>query len=83
MLCTREDIMNTLLEKGMERKMAYKIMEYVRMGKANHVKSVRWQEMKNEMRKTGIPQWYIESCEKIQYLFPLAHTAAYMKVEQC
>ena len=71
LICTREDIMNTLLEKGMNRRMAYEIMEHVRKGKANRVDSAKWQEMKVEMRKTGMPKWYIESCEKIKYLFQM------------
>lgn len=79
LICTREDIMNTLLEKGMNRRMAYEIMEHVRKGKANRVDSAKWQEMKVEMRKTGMPKWYIESCEKIKYLFPLGHAVEYVK----
>lgn len=82
LICTREDIMNTLLEKGMNRRMAYEIMEHVRKGKANRVDSAKWQEMKVEMRKTGMPKWYIESCEKIKYLFPLGHAVEYVKARE-
>ena len=82
LICTREDIMNTLLEKGMNRRMAYEIMEHVCKGKANRVDSAKWQEMKVEMRKTGMPKWYIESCEKIKYLFPLGHAVEYVKARE-
>lgn len=70
----RDDIMHYLISKGLEREEAYQIMEYVRKGKARYGFREEWEW---DMRKAGVPDWYIESCEKIMYLFPKAHCAGY------
>lgn len=68
----RDDIMKDLIHAGMEREAAYRIMESVRRGRGLS------QETADTMRKHGIPEWYIEACRKIKYLFPRAHAAAYV-----
>ena len=71
-ICTREDIMIYLINKGLESGMAFTIMESVRKGKGL---KPEWEE---EMKKHGVPDWYIGSCKKIKYMFPKAHAAAYV-----
>ena len=74
-ICTREDIMTGLIIRGMEKKLAFQIMEIVRKGKkSGGLKD----DHKAEMRRLGVEDWYIESCRKIQYLFPKAHAVAYV-----
>jgi len=68
----RDDIMVDLQHKGLEDNLAFKIMEYVRKGRGI---PDDWQA---EMRKNNVPEWYIESCLKIKYMFPKAHAAAYI-----
>ncbi len=73
----RDDIMLYLISKGMDPKRAFKFMEAVRKG-AIH-KGKPWPEgIVEEMQSLGVPEWYIESCRKIQYLFPKAHAVAYV-----
>ncbi|MEG2367694.1 MAG: PolC-type DNA polymerase III, partial [Oscillospiraceae bacterium] len=73
----RDDIMLYLISMGMDEKRAFKFMEVVRKG-AIH-KGKPWPEgIVEEMQSLGVPEWYIESCRRIQYLFPKAHAVAYV-----
>lgn len=73
----RDDIMVYLMYHGLAPKRAFKIMEFVRKGKASKDPET-WGEMDAEMREAGIEPWFIESCRKIKYMFPKAHAAAYV-----
>lgn len=73
----RDDIMVYLMYNGMAPIKAFKIMEFVRKGKASKDPE-GWAKFKAEMEEAGIAKWYIDSCEKIKYMFPKAHAAAYV-----
>ena len=73
----RDDIMVYLMYKGMAPIKAFKIMEFVRKGKASKDPE-GWAKFKKEMEDAGIESWFIESCGKIKYMFPKAHAAAYV-----
>ena len=73
----RDDIMLYLSNHGLKPKDAFKIMEFVRKGKAKKDKE-GWKVWKEKMVEAGIVPWYIDSCEKIQYMFPKAHACAYV-----
>lgn len=73
-ICIRDDIMNYLISVGMPAKEAFDIMENVRKGK----KLQPGMRMENAMKENGVPQWFIESCRKIGYLFPKGHAVAYV-----
>ncbi|MBA4494367.1 PolC-type DNA polymerase III [Paenactinomyces guangxiensis] len=71
-ICTRDDIMLYLIQKGVPAKSAFKIMEKVRKGKGVT------EDEAELMKEHGVPDWYITSCQKIAYMFPRAHAAAYV-----
>jgi DNA polymerase-3 subunit alpha (Gram-positive type) len=75
----RDDIMVYLMYHGVEPIKAFKIMEFVRKGKASKPKEKdTWLGYEQTLKDAGIADWYIESCKKIKYMFPKAHAAAYV-----
>lgn len=77
-ICCRDDIMIYLIKKGLDPNKSFKIMESVRKGKVAGGKEKNWPEYQEMMREHDVPEWYIGSCEKIKYMFPKAHAAAYV-----
>ena len=73
----RDDIMVYLMYNGVEPLKAFKIMEFVRKGKASKDPET-WKGFVEIMEKAGIEKWFIDSCQKIKYMFPKAHAAAYV-----
>ena len=74
----RDDIMNYLIKQGIEKEIAFNIMEVVRKGRIRENREEKWEEYKEIMKKHNVPNWYIKSCEKIRYLFPRAHAINYV-----
>ncbi len=71
-ISTREDIMLTLINAGLDKKKSFCLMESVRKGKG------LTEEEEKDMKSINLPRWYIESCHKIKYMFPKAHAVAYV-----
>lgn len=73
-IALRDNIMLYLIRKGIEPKLAFKITEYVRKKPVRKLTP----EFEKAMREHGVPEWYMNSCNKIEYMFPKAHAAAYV-----
>ncbi len=76
-ISVRDDIMNYLIIQGIDKITSFKIMEFVRKGRPNKDKE-QWEKYKKIMQDTGVKSWYIDSCEKIKYMFPKGHAVAYV-----
>ena len=77
---TRDNIMVYLMHMGMSAERAFKITETVRKGAVHKgkISKEEWKQMEDDMRALNVPEWYIKSCAKIEYMFPKAHAAAYV-----
>lgn len=73
-ICIRDDIMNYLISMGLPAKASFDIMENIRKGR----KLKNMSDLENIMRENSVPEWFIESCKKIGYLFPKGHAVAYV-----
>lgn len=76
-ITVRDDIMNKLIDDGLDKSLAFSIMEFVRKGQPTKNRE-KWQEYSKIMKEHGVEQWYIDSCEKIKYMFPKGHAVAYV-----
>ena len=76
-ITVRDDIMNYLIDQGLEKGTAFKIMEFVRKGKPSKDPE-GWEKFSNEMKEHDVAEWYIESCRRIKYMFPKGHAVAYV-----
>ncbi len=74
----RDDIMVYLLYQGLEPLKAFEIMEFVRKGKLHKGQVEKWEKYKAYMQEMKVPEWFIWSCEQIEYMFPKAHATAYV-----
>lgn len=76
LISCREDVYEYMMEHGIEKGKAYDIAEYVRKGRAE---KSGWKDgMSETMKNAGVPEWYIESCSKIKYLYSRAHAVEYI-----
>ena len=69
--------MNYLIDQGLDNSDAFKIMEFVRKGKPKK-EPENWENYSNMMKEKNVPDWYIESCRRIEYMFPKGHAVAYV-----
>ena len=76
-ITVRDDIMNKLIDDGLDKSLAFSIMEFVRKGQPTK-NPEKWKEFSKKMKEHGVEQWYIDSCEKIKYMFPKGHAVAYV-----
>jgi len=76
-ITVRDDIMNYLIDQGLDNSDAFKIMEFVRKGKPKK-EPENWEKYSAMMKEKKIPDWYIESCRRIEYMFPKGHAVAYV-----
>lgn len=76
-ITVRDDIMNYLIDQGIEKGTAFKIMEFVRKGKPSKDPE-EWEKFSNLMKEHNVAEWYIESCRRIKYMFPKGHAVAYV-----
>jgi len=76
-ISVRDDIMNYLIDSGIEKGTSFKIMEFVRKGRPSR-EPEQWEEYSNLMKEHKVPEWYIESCRRIKYMFPKGHAVAYV-----
>ena len=73
----RDDIMNYFISCGIDKGKSFKMSEFIRKGKVGK-EPEKWVEYKELLNEHKVPEWYIKSCEKIKYMFPKAHAAAYV-----
>ena len=76
-ITVRDDIMNYLIDNGLDKSLAFTIMEFVRKGQPTK-NPAKWKEYAEIMKEHNVKQWYIDSCEKIKYMFPKGHAVAYV-----